>query len=160
MQLTTLSKNIVIGVIAAFVAVMGLLVAVAAVAPEPAVKGTLTSTLEDIEDSGLHATAVAPADVYGDKWVAGAFVCPGMDANYVKQALQLDPAQVGLREGQTVEKTKNFLVLRDQEGGAYVEELSRFDVDLCTSPVEGYFDTHVLLAMLKTEADNWALAIQ
>ncbi len=160
MQLTQTSRNIVIAVIAGFIAVIGLIVALTSVRPEPAVQGSITSTLEKVEDAGLNATALSPSDVYGEQWVAAGIICPGMDDSLVKQQFQVEPQLVGLREGQTVEEHKNMLILRDQQGGAHVEEFSRYDVDLCTAPVQGYFNTQMLMPLIKTEIDNWALALQ
>lgn len=118
--------------------------------------GSLERTVTALDDQGLNVTALAPADVYGQGWVAGAFVCPGETEESVAQQYQVDSANLDLGEESVPEDT-NYLMLINAEGLTAFDEIDRADIDFCAQPLTGIFDARGLMPMFKGEDGQWML---
>lgn len=119
------------------------------------VNGSLHSALEKISAQNLHATAIAPADVYGDDWVGAAILCPGTDGDDVAAQLQVNAEDLGV-DG-VVGDNENFLVVVNAAGQAFGEKLDRSEVDLCASQVPGGFDARMMIPLVKDGDGAWTL---
>lgn len=158
MELSKVGQALAGVVVAAFFLIMVILVAFTATRQPPAVQGSLKNTLETIEeDAGLSGTAIAPIDVYGKKWIAAAVVCPGTTAEQLSRQFQVDPQAIGFT-GDVVPESDNYMLVRDQEGGAHAEKLKRREIDLCVQPMGGYFDSRSMLPLIQDQGGQWILA--
>ena len=45
---------------------------------DSAPKESFYGTLHKVDQQGLSTTGISPADLFGEEWVAGTFVCPGV----------------------------------------------------------------------------------
>lgn len=158
MKMSKTMTAVVAIVAAGWLVIMMAMVAMAATRDADKVQGSLSSTLEEISAAGLTGTAISPFDVYGEDWVAVGFVCPGFTDEMIEKEMNLDPSLFGT-EGE-VPEDENYIVVRDQGGAAHVEKFSRDELDLCASPMPGYFDSRMMIPMVKTEQGNWVLASQ
>lgn len=157
MRLTKIGRGIVAAVIAVWVLALAGLIA-GAESPDDsfAESGAMESTVAALDEQGLNVTAISPADVYGQKYVAGALICPGATEESISQDYGADASGLELGE-QGVPEGTSYLLLRDQEGGSYFDEISRDDIDFCATPLQGYFDTRSMMPLAKTDAGGWAL---
>lgn len=119
--------------------------------------GALSRTVSALDRQGLTITAVSLADIYGEDYIAGAFLCDGVDAESFGEAYEVDTAGLELVDGRVPAGT-SYLMLRSAEGAAVFDQVDRADVDLCATPLEGYFSTFSMLPLVKVGEDSWALA--
>lgn len=157
MDLPKYGREIIAVIVALFFLAMVAMVASNMVREDNPVKGSLAHTLEDVEGIGLAGTAVAPFDVYGEDWIAAAIVCPGQTYEQVAQAYEVDPSVFHNATGEIPEST-NYMMVRQPDGTAHVEKLNRYEIDLCTVPVQGYFEPHMMLPLVKDQQGVWTLA--
>ena len=120
------------------------------------VKGSFATALAAIKEQNLQATALSPADVYGDDWVGATVVCPGATAEEVASLLQVNPE--GLHMEETVPDNKNYLVVVNVEGDAYAEGMDRADVDLCSVQILPAFDAKLMVPLIQNEQGAWMLS--
>ena len=157
MELSKSARNL--GIVIVLIFTLGLLglVAQSANRPEPVVKSSLAATLNTIDDElGFIGTAIAPLDVYGERWIAAFPVCPGTTEAELVTQHQVDPALFELHDG-VVPDHLNYMLVRDPLGGAYAEKLRVTDVNLCATPVAGYIEATRLLAFVKDPNGVWQL---
>lgn len=157
MRLSKIGQGIVAAVVVVWLAAMGFLIANAespddSFADSNALEGAVTA----IDEQGLKVTAISPADVYGEQYVAGALICPGATEESIGQDYQVDAAPLELGGNEVPEDT-SYLLLRDTEGTASFDKIPRDSIDFCSVPLAGYFDTRSLMPLAKTEAEGWAL---
>ncbi|KAA8721929.1 hypothetical protein [Corynebacterium phocae] len=151
-----IGKLITTVVIVAFALALAGMVAVASGRAANPVNGSLLAKLETISTQNLRATAISPADVYGDEWSTAFIVCPGVEADDISQALSINAADLGI-EG-TVEDNDNYLLVRKDAGQTYAEHFDRHELDLCSGQPVPSFDSRQMIPLLKTEDGGWVLA--
>ena len=127
-------------IVALFCLVLATMVGAAAIAQDDsAPKASFAGTVHKVDQQGLSTTGISPADLFGEEWVAGTFVCPGVTEQEIL-ANGLNPADFNLV----------------QETGEYhVEKMSIHNVNLCTIPLQGPFQTQAIIHLEKDEEGTW-----
>lgn len=137
------------------IAILALVGWAAARADEPV--GRVGRILEKTKNSGLHGTALAPADVYGEEWTAAAFVCPGVTSDELQEVFGLNPDELDLVDNKVPEDT-NYLIALDEDLNSFPEKLDRSEVDLCAQPVQSVINGFALLPFMQNHDGTWVLA--
>ncbi len=160
MQLSKKVVGIVVAILVLWVAALaGLIVNAAMASSDFDRAGALEYTVEGFDEQGLTISAVSPADIYGEEWIAGAIVCPRQTAEDVAATFEIDSADLEeMGDGEIPDDT-NYLLLRDMDGKVALDRIDRANVDLCQYPLQGYFDTRSMMPVGKTEAGGWALLV-
>ncbi|MDO5454935.1 MAG: hypothetical protein Q4F37_08090 [Corynebacterium sp.] len=118
--------------------------------------GGLEGTVAEVEDLNLTATAVAPADVYGEEFAFAAFICPGMTEQDISEFYGVDASALEL-DG-AVPQDLNYLMLVRQDGTTEYDAIARDAIDLCTAqtyPVPA----NALVPLAQTEQGGWQLLV-
>lgn len=157
MSMSKLGKVIATFVIGAFAILLVGMVAGSMTRAASPIEGNFVHTLKGIGAQNLEATAVAPADVYGERWAGAAVICPGTTPEDIEENFRVRAADLGI-EGDVPENI-NYLMVMDQEGTAYAEKLDRSEVDLCQKELPGAFDARMMMPMMKTPAGVWTLNV-
>lgn len=118
--------------------------------------GGLERTVAEVGGLGLNATAIAPADVYGEDFAFAAFVCPGLTQEDVTELYGVDASALDL-VGE-VPADQNYLMLIRENGTAEFDAMEREAVDLCTAPTYPLPAT-ALVPLGKTEQGGWQLLV-
>lgn len=141
-------------VVALFCLALTTMVGAAALAKDDsAPKESFAGTLHKIDNQGLSTTGISPADLFGEEWVAGTFVCPGVNEQQLA-ANGLNPAEFNLVEGE-IDKHDNYLLLVQESGEYHVEKMSIHNVNLCTIPLQGPFNTQAIIHLEKDDEGTW-----
>lgn len=158
MRLSTTGRYIVAIVVVAWIAVLALLISLRPTGGETRfdAAGSLEQAVAAAEDQGLEIVGLSPQDLYGDEWIAATVVCPNATAEGIEGNLEADASELELGSGGVPEDT-NYLLLRSVDGGQAFDRIDRGDVDLCSVPLGGYFDSRVMLPLGKTTEGGWAL---
>ncbi|CAB0680794.1 hypothetical protein FRC0069_00456 [Corynebacterium diphtheriae] len=152
------AKGLLATLLIVFIAAVGAMIASAhAAVGTTNTEGKLETVLSRMSNNGLRITALSLADVYGPDWVAAAMICPGEDEKSIKDNYGVDPAQLHLK-GTKVPDDVNYIVMANKEGGFTFEQFDRVEVDVCSTPVQGGFDTRQLVPFIKQENGGWAIA--
>lgn len=122
--------------------------------------GALEHTVEVLDEQGLTISAISPADVYGEEWIAGAILCSRQTAAGIAETFDdVEQGQLGeLGDGEIPDDT-NYLMLRSADGDLALDPIDRAVLDLCQVPLQGYFDTRSMMPVAKTETGAWALLV-
>ncbi|AGF71598.1 hypothetical protein [Corynebacterium halotolerans] len=159
MRLSKKSLWIVVAILVVWVIVLGGLVARAGMTESRfETSGGLERTLGAFDEQGLTISAISPADVYGEEWSAGAIICPSETEETIRQNFDVDASELEIGALGIPEDT-NYLMLRNADGEAVFDGMDRSVMDLCTVPLQGYFDTRLMMPVAKTEAGGWGLAV-
>lgn len=145
--------TVVIGAFA--IALIAMVVLASGRAANP-VKGSFAHALEGIKHQNLTATALAPADVYGDDWVGAMVLCPGTSAEDVASQLQVDASALGF-EGEVPEGT-NYLAVINATGDVHTEAMEQAEVNLCAAQLPGAFDARMMVPLIQDDEGVWMLA--
>lgn len=159
MRLSKSSLGIIGAILVAWVVVLAGMIANTGVAQSRFdASGSLESTVHVLGEEGLKVTAISPADVYGEEWVAGAFICPGETEQSISQKFEADAAELNLGAA-GVPEDSNYLLLRNAEGEAVFDAMARSEIDLCSVPLQGYFDTLSMLPLAQSPEGGWVLFV-
>lgn len=158
MRLSTTGRYIIAIVIVAWIAVLALLIAMRPMASETRfdTAGSLEQAVGAADTQGLNIVGLSPQDLYGEEWIAAAVVCPYSTTEGIAANFEADASELNLGADGVPEDT-NYLLLRSGDGGQAFDRIDRADIDLCTVPLGGYFDTRVMLPLGKTTEGGWAL---
>ncbi|QGU06488.1 hypothetical protein COCCU_02670 [Corynebacterium occultum] len=158
MRLSKISQGIIAAVIVIWIICLAALVINAAGKNDvdfPA-KGALERNVTALDEQGLQLSALSMADIYGEEYVAGSFICPGATTESINQSLEVDAGELNLgAEG--VPAGSSYLLLRTADGAAHFDEVDIDTVDFCSQPLEGYFNTYDLMPLGKYAEGGWAL---
>ncbi len=144
-------------VIGGFAVVVIAMIAVSGMRGPVSVQNSLLAALDNIEHSGLSATAIAPADLYGDDWVAAAIVCPGQSAKDVDAMFGADITGLDEQLKSPVDAEHNYLVVANNKQEAYAEKLPIAKVNLCAAPVGGAFQSTMMIPLIQDPQGGWTL---
>lgn len=161
MRLTKIGQGIIAAVVVGWLAVVGVLVAGAASTNSEtsfASQGALEQTVTAIEEQGLNATAVAPADVYGEEYVAAGIICSGETTDSISQSLGVDATSLELGE-EGVPADTSYLMLTTAEGDAVFDEIDPAHINLCEVPLGGQFNAFSMMPLIKAEDGSWGLLL-
>ena len=158
MRLSTTGRYIVAIAIVAWIAVLVLLISMRPTGSETRfdTAGSLEQAIAAADTQGLNIVGLSPQDLYGDEWIAAAVVCPYSTTQGIATNFEADAAELELDAAGVPEDT-NYLLLRSADGGQAFDRIAREDVDLCTVPLGGYFDSRVMLPLGKTAEGGWTL---
>ena len=141
-------------IVALFCLVLATMVGAAAIAQDDsAPKESCAGTLHKVDQQGLSTTGISPADLFGEEWVAGTFVCPGVTEQELL-ASGLNPADFNL-VNEEIDKHDNYLLLAKETGEYHVEKMSIHNVNLCTIPLQGPFQTQAIIHLEQDEEGTW-----
>lgn len=158
MRLSKAGLGIVAAVVVAWIAVLALIIALRPTGTETRFEaaGALEQAVAGMDEDGLNVVGLSPGDIYGEEWIAAAVVCPFATEQGIAQTYEADASELNLGTEGVPEDT-NYLLLRDSEGGQAFDRIDRSEIDLCTVPLQGYFDSRVMLPLGKTQEGGWAL---
>ena len=146
-----------IGVIVAgwLVVLMGL-VAFNATRAEAAITGDLESSIEKVDEIGLHGTSLAPLDIWGENISAVMPICPGVTEENIAQ-LGVDPAMLTFENGQIPEHS-NYMLVLPTEGAPIAEKYFRQNIDLC-GQLQSVQPSNpaALVTFIKDPNDTWLM---
>lgn len=118
--------------------------------------GALEQTVGTLDTQGLTIVGLSPQDLYGEDWIAATVICPFATTEGISQNFEVDATELELGSGGVPEDT-NYLLLRSADGGQAFDRIARADIDLCSVPLDGYFDSRVMLPLGKTSEGGWVL---
>lgn len=114
--------------------------------------GGVEKVLADINKSGVNATAVSFADIYGKDYVYAVPLCPGDNKDVLNQ---IAPGDYDQDIKFPVPRGTNYLVLLKKDGYA-ADAIPTKQVDLCSSQAPA-FKARSLTAFAKTQDGKWSL---
>ncbi len=153
-----------LGIVAAIslvwlIVLAGMVATTASQDPRLARAGALEHTVGAFDRQGLNLAAVSVADIYGEEWIAGAFACPRQTPEAIGAQLDIDPTELDLLGDRDVPDDTNYLILRSMDGEVALDPIDRSIVDLCATPLGGYFNTYDMLPVAKTQDGGWMLIV-
>ena len=153
-----------LGIVAAIslvwlIVLAGMVATTASQDPRLARAGALEHTVGAFDRQGLNLAAVSVADIYGEEWIAGAFACPRQTPEAIGAQLDIDPTELDLLGDRDVPEDTNYLILRSMDGEVALDPIDRSIVDLCATPLGGYFNTYDMLPVAKTQDGGWILIV-
>ncbi len=119
------------------------------------VQNSMTHVLDSLNKQGITATALSPADVYGEDWQSAYIACPGIKGEEIAAQLSNSADEIGLPT--EVGEDENYLVVVNGAGEGHAEKFGRGKVDLCTQPIGG-FNAYQLLPLIQDAEGVWTLA--
>jgi hypothetical protein len=158
-RLSTTGRYLIAIVLVAWIGVLALLIAMRTTTGAETrfdTAGALEQAVGAVDAQGLNIVGLSPQDLYGDEWVAAAVVCPYATAQGITENFEADATELELGSAGVPEDT-NYLLLRSADGGQAFDRIARADVDLCSVPLGGYFDSRVMLPLGKTTEGGWVL---
>src|SRR5690625_5175742 len=119
-MMTEKTKALIGVIVAGWLVVLMGLVAFNATRAEAAITGDLESSIEKVDEIGLHGTSLAPLDIWGENISAVMPICPGVTEENIAQ-LGVDPAMLTFENGQIPEHS-NYMLLLPTEGSPIAEQ--------------------------------------
>lgn len=161
MRLTKIGQGIIAAIVIGWIAVVAVLAAGAASNNSDsnfASQGSLERTVTALEEQGLSATAIAPADIYGEEYVAAGIICEGDTTESISQSLGVDAS--GLELGADgVPAGTSYLMLATADGAPVFDEIDPAHVNLCEVPLPGQFNAFSLMPLAQIEDGAWGLLL-
>lgn len=159
MRLSSTGRYLIAIVLVAWIGVLALLIGMRTTSGAETrfdTAGALEQAVGAVDAQGLNIVGLSPQDLYGEEWIAAAVICPFATTEGITQNLDVDATELELGSGGVPEDT-NYLLLRSADGGQAFDRIARADIDLCSVPLGGYFDSRVMLPLGKTTEGGWVL---